>query len=315
MIAILLSTYNGSCYIRQQLDSLLQQTVKEFALYIRDDGSTDDTLEIVRSYHDSRIVIGEGENIGPSLSFFELLRTAKATGADYAFFCDQDDIWHSDKIKQLMTGFSSDANTPELVFSDFSTIDENGMILHDSFFESAKIRIPTDGNFFPKLLAQPYAFGCATAINRSLIDLLQDPPNGIEMYDCWISLIASLFGRVRFLPKKTIQHRLHACNATGKVGQDSVLNRIKRISTGFSEQCKNTTLRLFQVNLLLQCYETILPDNAVAVLNELSEGIKKSSISAVKTLYKAEVSRGGFFQNLLFMLTVLAYRRDSSCIQ
>ena len=102
MIAILMSTYNGGQYLRQQLDSVLRQTVADFTLLIRDDGSSDNTLEILGQYTDPRIRLIAGENLGPSGSFFALLEQARQIGAQYVFFCDQDDIWLDNKLELLL---------------------------------------------------------------------------------------------------------------------------------------------------------------------------------------------------------------------
>lgn len=299
MNVILLSTYNGGQYLRKQLDSVLAQTIADFTLLIRDDGSCDDTLEILSSYADPRIRILAGENLGPSGSFFALLDAARNMGAQQIFFCDQDDIWMPDKLEVLLAALQKCPEGPALVFSDFAMIDGKDNPTGDSYAAMAKLRIPRDGDFFPKLLAQPYIFGCTSVLNRKLLELVADPPAGIEMYDCWIALVASVFGTVRYLPRATIYHRFHAANATGKAGMNSPFSRLGRVTKQFRKQCENTALRLNQTKLLLDRYGDTIPAHQRPRLEELA------SRPSVRVLKKYGVARGGTLQNLFFYITAL----------
>jgi len=97
-VTVLLSTYNGSKYLRQQLDSLYQQTYPNIRILARDDGSSDSTRDILQDEQGKgRLELLEGHgNLGAALSFFELLNAAAATDTEYVAFCDQDDVWHPD---------------------------------------------------------------------------------------------------------------------------------------------------------------------------------------------------------------------------
>ena len=99
-IEIILATYNGEKYLREQLDSVLANTFTDFEIHICDDGSTDGTLEIAREYVEkySQITLWENqENQGYTKNF---LQAVKRETASYFMFCDQDDIWMPDKIEQ-----------------------------------------------------------------------------------------------------------------------------------------------------------------------------------------------------------------------
>lgn len=297
MNVIALSTYNGGKYLRKQLDSVLSQSVTDFTLLIRDDGSSDNTLEILNTYTDPRIRILQGENLGPAGSFFALLEEARNMGAEHIFFCDQDDIWLPDKMKMLLEELEKCPAGPALVFSDFGMIDEKDSVTGESYAAMAKLRIPTDGDFFPKLLAQPYVFGCASVLNRALLELVAAPPAGIEMYDCWIALVASVFGTVRYLPTATIYHRFHSANATGKAGANALSSRLKRLTGQFRQQRENTALRLNQARLLLDRYGDKIPQAQRPRLEELAKD------PSVRVLKKYGVARGGKLQNLFFYIT------------
>lgn len=308
MVAVLMSTYNGSRYLSQQLESVLQQTVGDFTLLIRDDGSKDDTLQLLQQCTDPRVKVFAGENLGPSGSFFALLEEARKLNADHVFFCDQDDIWMPEKIELLLAELEKCPSGPALVFSDFSMIDGEGNVTGDSYATMAQLRIPRDGNFFPKLLAQPYVFGCASVLNKALLDLIANPPEGIEMYDCWIALVASVFGTVRYLAMPTIYHRFHTNNATGKAGMNTLSSRIRRVTGQLKQQSANTALRLHQAQLLLDRYGSALPGQYRTQLAELAKAGTTAGFSAVKTLRKYAVARGGRLQNGFFYLTAFIRR-------
>ena len=120
MIDILLATYNGAAYIREQIDSILQQTVADWHLLVHDDGSTDGTVDIVREYvqTDKRIrLVEDGErHLGVAKNFLHLL---KYSTAEYAMFCDQDDIWIDNKVEVMLGVIADKDNTrPQAVFSN-----------------------------------------------------------------------------------------------------------------------------------------------------------------------------------------------------
>ena len=305
MNVIVMSTYNGKAYLQEQLSSVLTQTVSDFLLLIRDDGSSDGTQDLLREISDPRVQLILGENLGPAGSFYALLEEARKQNADYVFFCDQDDVWKPDKLETLLNEMATCPAGPALVFSDFAMIDGAGNLTGDSYTAMAQLQIPADGNFFPKLLAQPYVFGCAAVLNRELLELVSDPPAGTEMYDCWIALVASLLGTVRYLPAATIYHRFHNANATGRSGMNSLAARVRRVTQNFKKQAANTALRLHQAQLLLDRYGECLSDDQRNMLQELSKAGNASGLSPVKTLKKYNVSRGGRLQSYFFYLTAM----------
>lgn len=309
MNVIIMSTYNGETYLQDQMHSLLHQTVKDFVLLIRDDGSSDSTPEILRQYNDPRIRLELGENLGINASFYALLEQARQLGADRVFFCDQDDLWLPNKLEVLLRELEMCPAGPALVFSDFAMIDGEGDLIGPSYAAMAKLQIPRDGNFFPKLLAQPYVFGCASVLNRELLELVADPPAGIEMYDCWIALVASVLGTVRYLPDATIHHRFHTQNATGRTGMNSFIARLHRLTDQMRQQTANTALRLHQAQLLLDRYEPVLSPTRRRQLKELAAA-RQGGLRAIKTLRKHTVSRGGILQSCFFYLTVLFCKGD-----
>ncbi len=308
MVSVLMSTYNGEKYLKEQIDSILSQTYKDFVLYIRDDGSRDDTLKIIESYTDERIVLERGENKGPAGSFFALLN--KAARSQYVFFSDQDDVWYPTKLEEMLKEIEKHQGVPTMVFSDFSMIDSNGKTVAPSYSDYASLRVKEGDVDIGKIIAQPFVFGCASVINRELTELVLSPPEGIEMHDCWISLVAAATGNLIYIPRQTIAHRFHNNNATGKSGQDSFAARISRITKGFSWQVQNTKLRLYQVYLLLNELEGAITCENLEILNSILYAMKKGRLATVMALRKNGVSRQKGINNLFFYLTVFAIKGE-----
>lgn len=308
MVTILMSIYNGAKYMREQIDSILAQTYTDFHLIIRDDGSTENVRSIIESYSDLRITYIEGENQGPCKSFFSLL--TMASDAQYIFFSDQDDVWYPNKIETMLTEIRMYNDEPAMVFSDFSMIDENGNQTNESYAQYAHLRIPSCNVGVEQLIPQPYVFGCASVINRKLADIVCDPPEGIEMHDCWIALTAASVGKLIYLPKQTIAHRFHSSNVTGKNNQTKLTERIKRTIFGFSNQAQNTALRLHQVNLLLDSYKGRLIPHAETILIELSKAMAAGKCKTVATLRKMRIGRQKTVNTLFFYITVLGIRGE-----
>ena len=308
MVAVLMSTYNGQSYLKEQLDSILSQNYSDFVLLIRDDGSSDETVQLIRSYADPRIRVIEGTNLGPAASFFSLLQMVPE--ADYIFFSDQDDIWFPEKMNRLLSEIKCYDHEPTMVFSDFTMIDSDGKVTANSYADYASLQVKPGKNPLAKVIAQPYAFGCASVINRALADIVKDPPVGIEMHDCWISQCAAAMGNLIFVPEQTIAHRFHSRNATGKTGQDSFITRLKRVTADFSIQSDNSALRLRQVELLLKHRgEYLLPEARFELL-ELRNAFRKGKISSVLALHKHGVNRQKRLNTFYFYLTVLGIKGD-----
>lgn len=128
-IHILLSTYNGEKYLKAQLDSIFEQTYKNFVLFIRDDGSSDHTVEIIQNYRKqndfiaSRIRFVKGKNVGWQRSFWLLLEQSK--GAKYYAFCDQDDVWLPQKLEAAIDMLEKRTILAYIYYANYSYCEKN----------------------------------------------------------------------------------------------------------------------------------------------------------------------------------------------
>ena len=217
-VDILLATYNGERYIEKLLNSLIVQSHKDWKLYIRDDGSADSTIKIIKSKlslkYNYEIIQDNKGKLGPCFNFLELLKYSKS---NYTLFCDQDDIWLPNKIELLLGKIqnlehSNNSFTPILIHSDLELIDENGLLIHRSFWKFQNIN--PKRTEFKDILMQNNVTGCATIFNLALRKKIMKNDN-IQIHDWWLALIASKFGEVHYLRESTIQYRQHKSNSIG----------------------------------------------------------------------------------------------------
>lgn len=210
-LTVLLSTFNGERYLREQLDSLLSQTVRATEIFVRDDGSTDGTVSILKDYAQRDALHWcEGENIGPGRSFWRLLSACGE--ADYCAFCDQDDVWDEDKLETAVDALKRlNPELPALYCSDVRVTDEKRNLLAQHM-----IRACTPD--YPHALIRNLAPGCTFVLNRSALDLLRHydaEAQGIELHDWTAYQIISCFGTVVLDQKPHMDYRQHANNAVG----------------------------------------------------------------------------------------------------
>lgn len=220
-IAILLSTYNGLPYLAEQLDSILGQDFPEWCLYIRDDGSTDGTPQVLRRCQEAspgRIFLLEDDpvRLGAAQSFSRLMQ---AVSADYLMFCDQDDIWLPDKISRTLATMQAmerehGPDLPLLVHSDLQLVDQRLEVLAPSFWRYQNLD-PRRGESLLKLAIQNVVTGCTVMINRRLNELALPVPPAACMHDWWTALVAAAFGKIGFISTPLVRYRQHAANKIG----------------------------------------------------------------------------------------------------
>jgi glycosyltransferase involved in cell wall biosynthesis len=220
VIDILMATYNGENYVAEQIDSILNQSHKAIRLIIRDDLSTDRTVEIIQDYlclHPERIVlIPSSARLGPKANFSVLL---EFSSKNYVMFADQDDIWLPTKVEttfKKMCELESLHSTscPLLVHTDLKVVDQDLKLIHPSFWKYSKI-FPKKSRTLNRLLVQNVITGCTVMINRALIKIIGTIPSQTLMHDWWVGLVASAFGLVVEIPEATILYRQHKKNTLG----------------------------------------------------------------------------------------------------
>ena len=216
-IIILLSTYNGAKYLKNQIDSLIFQSYNDFRIIARDDGSSDESFAILKSYDQVEIVNSQ-QNLGAKGSFAELLEYAvKHTDGEFFMFCDQDDVWEKDKIAMTLAKMQELEGTygdlPLLVHSDVKVVDARLRVVAESFWKFQNIDPTRDA--IHHLLLQNVVTGCTMMINRPLAKLVETIPEEAIMHDWWIAMVASCFGKIGFIDEPLMLYRQHSSNDTG----------------------------------------------------------------------------------------------------
>lgn len=218
---ILMTTYNGESYVRAQLDSILAQKDERWHLTVSDDGSTDATAEILDDYAtrypDKITRYRSGRRFGQACAHF--LHLMSRCDAAYMLFCDQDDVWYPEKVGRMLEAFTRaerehGADTPVLVFSDLTPVDEQLRPLAESMMAYQDQR--TDGFDYRALLMQNVVTGGAAGMNRALARrAATERTEGIIMHDWWVAAVAARFGQIVYLPEALSAYRQHGDNVVG----------------------------------------------------------------------------------------------------
>lgn len=216
-----MATYNGESHINDQINSILNQSWPYFSIIVRDDGSTDRTMEIIKDYkkiYNKKIkIIRDGlGNLGSSKCFMELLTYSDA---DYIMFCDQDDIWRPNKIKITIEKMKRleeiyDKETPILIFTDLSVIDKNSNIVSESFWGYQKLD-PIISKNWRALLASNVITGCTIMMNRKAKDVVLPFKLPNMIHDHWVGVNISKYGIVDYICTQTVLYRQHFDNVIG----------------------------------------------------------------------------------------------------
>lgn len=273
-VAVIMSTYNGEKYIREQIDSILAQTYKNIDIYVRDDGSTDKTVEILKEYEkDGNIKLFLGENLGFIKSFFKCL--SLCNDASYFAYCDQDDVWIENKIQMAVDDLSSvDSNIPILWFSnsDYYDMDMNFLAHADS---NKKYN-------FRNSLVECVSQGMTMIINSKTRNIiLENLPQNSLYHDWWTYMICSGFGNIIYNKEPLVKYRRHGNSVTaeGKNNLELLTWRIKKFFVGDSLRQIKKQLIEYQ-NL----YANNLKDEDKKLL-KLFTNEKYSLINAIKKTF------------------------------
>jgi len=203
MISVCIPSYNGEKYINHQLTSILDQLSPIDEVVISDDSSTDDTIKIIESMNDKRIVLLKNNKFrSPCYNMENAINYSKG---DIIFLADQDDIWEEQKL-EIMTKFLKNA---DLVLSDCFIVDSENNIISDSFYQ-----LMNSKSGFIKNLYKNSFIGCCIGFKRHVLEWALPFPNRLPMHDIWIGLIVEMLGKTLFIDDKLLRYRRHGGNAS-----------------------------------------------------------------------------------------------------
>ena len=254
-VLILMATYNGRNFIKEQLDSIVNQSYKSWSLYISDDGSDDGTIDIINSFagFDNRIKVftkPESRKKGPCNNFSFLTEQALISDSQIFFFCDQDDVWQSDKIDIIRRVMLKHGDKPLLVHHDLAVVDEDLNLIAESFCEF--MRLTPEKTTLNSLLSRNEVTGCAMAISKSLLHLVSPIPTGAIMHDWWCAIIAAGAGKIVFKNDKLVKYRQHARNAVGAKNIFNGMNPLTNWKSGWQRGNQEFKATVKQATLIYE---------------------------------------------------------------
>lgn len=203
-IAICMATYNGQLFINEQIDSILNQIDDDAILFVSDDGSQDKTVEILKSYGDSLVLLNsDRKDIVRNFEF--VLRVAYEGGAAFFILADQDDVWIPGRYKIIKEKLKYSS----LIMLDGLCVDASKNSLNKSVFDLVNFK----SGFFNSFVSNKYV-GCCLSFRRELLDVALPFPLGVKWHDWFIALIAELMFKTEAVNIQTILYRRHSANAT-----------------------------------------------------------------------------------------------------
>lgn len=290
-VQILMSTYNGEKYIKKQLDSIMKQDIP-VSLYIRDDGSSDKTVDIIKEYESryDNISHTEGKNIGVVKSFFELFKEV-SDDADYIALADQDDIWFTDKVRRAVKALLKNKQDKPLLYcaeqtlidADDNELKVNMMTVH---------KRPGFGN----AVVENIATGCTCVFNRSMLMLLKAyQPEYTIMHDWWIYMLATSMGEVIYDEKPCMYYRQHGNNTMG-----SRTNYIEE----FKERVKRYSANYGKLYRQLECFDKAgyKISNENKYIADMVLSYKKSFAMRLKCIFSNKIYRQRMLDNIIFKM-------------
>jgi glycosyltransferase involved in cell wall biosynthesis len=300
-VTILLSTYNGCKFLQQQLDSLYEQTYPDVRILVRDDGSSDSTRKLleVEQAKDRITLLNGHDNLGAALSFLELLKNAALTETEYVAFCDQDDVWHPEKITRAVSKLVcvSD-NQPAMYCSRVELVDEG--LAHLGYTD-----LPTKLGF-GNALVDSVATGCSIVLNKKAMNLIgSNLPSKVIIHDWWCYLVISCFGRVVFDEVTSLKYRQHGNNTIGVA--INPLTRLLRKYRRFWGYGGGATWMSEQASVLRELFKDNIPLQHRRILDDFI-GAKASLLYRFRLAFSNDVWRQKKMDNVFLRLLILLNR-------
>lgn len=320
MALIIMTSYNGDRYIAQQLQSIVNQDYTNWRLLIRDDGSTDGTLDVIRRFcaRDSRIELLENDTgrHGAYLNFWTLIRLVRERheDCDYYFFADQDDVWDRGKIGAMIEHAETRniGDAPLLLYADMRVIDGDGKRLMESLDAVMGIG---DMRGYSLFFTHGFLWGCDICVNRRLFQQMpvvptDHPQIDIVAHDNFMGKYALITGQVRYMKVPLIDHRRHGDNTTGGYMMKLSLGKsLRRFFIQYNDLVK-THARVYNQTLV---FIDLMRRQGFTdgVLNEIETVIRTGGVKGMLRLKKLGVYRKQRSRGLGIYLIILtgAYKK------
>lgn len=294
-VCILMSSYNGEKYIEEQLNSIFSQKSVDVFVMIRDDGSSDSTVEIIknRQEYGKKILLVEGENVGSNLSFYTIMRFANTYSEkfEYYAFADQDDVWLEDKLSVAVRKLASFQNDlPNLYYSNLKVVDEQLNYLYERFSKGYVT------NTKKQIMAEICTLGCTCVFNEmALKEMCRLENSDLEYHDNWILWICTFIGKSYYDEESYILYRQHGNNTSGTVnkGTNYIIAQAKRLfKISEMKPCYE-----IKAKLMIKYYGDVLSDEDKKTLFMLAN-YRQSFIIKLKLLFTNKIGSGHVIREL-----------------
>lgn len=317
-VVIMMATYNGEKYIKEQIDSIINQSYTNWNLLIRDDLSTDSTFNIIReiAIDDPRIKIVEDVqgNLGQCSNFDSLMKYSIRNYHDdcnfYYMFADQDDFWKPNKIEKSLNGILKverelDSKVPTMVYTNYEVSDDYLMNPKIAYMREKKY---DDMEIASRLLVQNWVMGCTMIINRKLLEISVGIPNQADNHDNWIAKICSLIGSVGYIHAPTMIHRVHTSNVTTSSDTTSFKERVKRLKLRFKMNTEQFKKRKELMRYLEDRISKKMNSETENLFLEYKKMLNSKHIKSIKIAYRNKFFAVNKVQTLLLYIQLLLPR-------
>lgn len=306
-VDILMAICNGEFYLEEQIKSILNQSYNNICLLLRDDGSADNSMEIVRKYADHfpdivRLISDARGCLGAIQNFSMLL---SHSSAQYVMFCDQDDIWLPKKIELTLKKIKAmesefGENTPLLVHTNLKVVDEHLDVLSASFWKYHCL--DPGATSLNRLLVQNVVTGCTVMINKPLKCLAYPIPENARWHDYWFALVAAAFGKIGQINKPMVLYRQHGKNQVGASKWPATLVQSSDFFSLLKKHKKGLESEQRQASVFLEQYLNLLCDKdhqIVACFSRFNDfGFFRKKYYIIKHKYY----RTGFIRNIALLM-------------
>lgn len=296
---VLLSTYNGEKYLCEQLDSLIAQKNVDLKILVRDDGSSDNTREILEKYYNAypdKIIINFAENIGCTGSFFALMKLAVKKYGDYEYFAfsDQDDVWLPDKLYSAALALDAIDGITKLYYCSHTLVDETLTPIKST-------PVVAKGTLEESFILQP-CIGCTMVFSKDLLVKASNVDSlKINIHDAWVyKLCLSLSGNVIHDSTPHILYRQHTSNTIG--GAQGFTKKWKRRINDYFLNSKHN--RSNQARLILQSFQSEIPTSKKSTLSDMSN-YHRSIRKKLKIIFDKDYSSYYRLHNIMFKICIL----------
>ena len=298
MICVLLSTYNGEKFIGEQLESLKNQQGVDIKILIRDDGSKDNTKGIIKAYqtkNPSLIDFFEEQNIGFANSFSRLIEIAlnNYPNAEYFAFCDQDDVWLPNKLKEAIKKIQNESSEIPITYCSNTQLVDSNLKYIGLALKIGEVKLTKE-----RALIQNFATGCTMVFNKKAAEIyISHLPDIIKVHDFLMYQLCMFLGKVIYDENSYIYYRQHGGN---QIGKPNFTTRMRKRLQG---HYKEHTLEL-QNYYFLKAYKCLLHTDDIGLLSKIVF-YRNNFFSKIALICDNKIRYTRFERNIFYIIKII----------